>query len=114
MADWRYPSRTDVEASEPGPGSGTRILRGADRFPTPIGGTRAVGTTRRVRRSITGASAHPSGLPPTIEPVRIVCTHCGVAFMAAIRPGLTHAVPCIHCGYTTGIAHIDPVPGDPL
>lgn len=112
MADWRYISRTDLPTSEPGVGSVTRILRGAERFRTPIAGTRIAGSTSRVRRSVSGSAVQPSELPPTIEPLQIVCAHCGVAFMAAIRPGLVQAV-CIHCGHTTAVADIDSAPGDP-
>lgn len=112
MTDWHRQSRTDPAPAESGVGSGTRILRGAERFRTPIAGTRTAGSTSRVRRSVTGSNAQPSELPPTVEPLQIVCAHCGVAFMAAIRPGLTQAVPCIHCGHTTAIAHIDPITGD--
>jgi len=105
MADWRYTSRTDLAPAEPtGTGSGTRILRGADRFRTPIAGTRAVGSTSRIRRSVAGSSAKPGELPPTVQPLEMVCTHCGSAFIAAIRPGLTQAVPCIHCGHANAIA----------
>lgn len=108
MADWRNTSHTDLAPSEPaGTGSGTRILRGADRFRTPIAGTRSVGSTSRVRRSVTGSSTKPSELPPTVEPLQVTCTHCGVAFIAAIRPGLTQAVPCIHCGHANAVAGSD-------
>lgn len=76
--------------------SGTRVLRGAERFRTPIGGV-AVGQTTRVRRSV-GGTSRTSALPVTTQPIETICAHCGQTFVVALRPGMGQ-VPCIHCGH---------------
>lgn len=101
MTDYKTPGQ-GTEAHSVGEGSsGSRILRGVERFRTPLtvpARSTAAGNTSRVRRSVVGHQETGDDLPPTIDPVQTVCAHCGQTFVVVLRPGMKQ-VPCIHCSH---------------
>jgi hypothetical protein len=97
MAYEREPSRGDWPAVSTAGDSGSRILRGSERFRTSAPGARAAGVTSRVRRSVGGSSGEHA-VPTAVVPMQTICRNCQQTFIVAMRED-TGAVPCIHCGH---------------